>query len=141
MNRLWTSLRRSSSSGRSLVVVVVVFLAGLLCLFRLLCLFVLIIKLALTLVVPASDRLTPSITIPVNSSGRVTLLTPSLGYRGYLLFMSLYPQYLLFSVCLIVSPEFPIGLGPTAISQPINLGQLMVIESIVSDLSGPSCLL
>ena len=108
MNRLRTSLRRGSSSCRSLVVI----LAGLFHFLYLLCLFALIIKLVLMLVVPTPDRLALLITITVNRSGiRVTWLTLTLGFRGYMLLMSLYPQYLLFSVSLNVSPELLIGLG------------------------------
>ena len=142
MNCLQTSLRRGSSSGRSLVVVVVVVLGGLLCLLRLLSLFALVIKLVLMLVVPTPDQLFLWISFTINGSCCcATRLSLIQRYRGYLPLMSFYPQYLLFDISLVVSPEFPIGSSSTIVSQPINLGQLVVIKHVIAHLSGPSCLL
>ena len=55
--------------------------------------------------------------------------------------MSLYLQYLLFSISLVVDPELPISPRPTIVSQPLDGGQLMVILGIITYFSGTCCLL
>lgn len=55
--------------------------------------------------------------------------------------MSLYLQYLLFSVCLVMSPGFLISPSSTRVRQPKLMGQLVVIICVIANLSGTCCLL
>ena len=55
--------------------------------------------------------------------------------------MSFYFEDILLGVPGVLRPVFSVGSGTTVIVQAMNLGQLVVIERIVTDLSGSSSLL
>ena len=131
----------SNHSGRSIVFVIIVILVGLRFLLRLPSPLTLIVHLTLALVVLGSDLLTSWTTILINSPVRATRWTPIVSNSGYLLLMSFYPNYLLFGIHRIMRPVFPVGPGTTIMLHPIDLGQLMVLERVVPDLSVPSSLL